>query len=210
AQRADRAVEDRGRSVRPRPQLMAAMLPQVGRDLLAELVQLLEPGVRAVASGAARVREVGAEHRREHGVRFGNRTRAGEKLLDLVDDPVGLADPDRMIDAGDLHVLRAGDIAREIAPRLRPHTRILVAVDDERRNANRREDAADVDLAVHPRQRDRTSRASPEPLEAGPPRAEAFVADEVRTEALQRAAVAPARLGHRDEGLDLLLGEHAG
>ena len=79
---------------------------------------------------------------------------AGEELLDLVEQRVLVADPRQVVVAGQLDEAARRGSARRGSGRPRRNGAVAGAVEDERRHADRRQDVADVDLGVHPRQRD--------------------------------------------------------
>ena len=88
-------------AIRPAADLAAAVCRSTV-PRFAEPRHAVEPDRAA----ARRVGDVGRQHGGQHAVGLGDRPHAGEELLDLVDHAVDIADPDRVIDAGDLDVFR--------------------------------------------------------------------------------------------------------
>ena len=78
------------------------------------------------------------------------------------------ADPGQMVVAGELHERRSGDAFGEVPARLDGDHPVARAVDDERRDADGAQDRPDIDLGVHPGQRDRGPRAGAHPDVARP------------------------------------------
>src|SRR5579863_8677206 len=93
--------------------------------------------------------------------------RAGQKLLDLVDYAIGVTEKRKMIDAGQLDILGFRHQSREIAPAFDAHATVTAAVHDQRRYADRWEDMADIDLAVHSRDCERRGGADAQPFQTG-------------------------------------------
>ena len=102
------------------------------------------------------------------------RTRSGpsigarprQEFLDLVGERVDITGPRDMIGAGQFDVFRTGDRSAEEPARLDVDARVVRAMQDERRHADRVEDVAHVDLAILAHERGNVRRARTEPLEA--------------------------------------------
>ena len=117
---------------------------------------LEEDAPRAVAEacrGLGRTDDVGEQDRSEHAVDVGGRAHAGEEFLHFVEHCVLVPYPRQMIDAGELDQARTGDVPRQEASFLDVGVQIAHALQDQRRHANRRQHGADIDLRVHPQQR---------------------------------------------------------
>ena len=69
---------------------------------------------------------------------------AGEELLDLGQDLVGLGKPGCVVRAVDLEVPRAGNVVGEVAAALHRH-QVLAGIDDQGGRGERRQDRLDVD-----------------------------------------------------------------
>src|SRR5437762_707891 len=74
--------------------------------------------------------------------------RASEELLDLTDDAPGIADPWEVVVTRHLDKRRTRDVLGEIPPCADCDHAVAGAVKDQRRDANRLEDGANVDLGV--------------------------------------------------------------
>ena len=136
------------------------------------LVEQLAPApVAELGRALGRADDVGEEHGREHAIRLGPGPDAREELLDLVDDRVGIARPDEVLVAGELDELRARDLLRRssVPPRRstsRSPARWRTSVGT--RIVGRT--LADVDLRVHPQERDGGARAGAAPQVGRPAR----------------------------------------
>ena len=70
---------------------------------------------------------------------------AGEELLDLGQDRVGIGEPGRVVRAVDLEVPRAGDVVGKIAAQLHRNDGVLAGMDDQGWRGDRRQDRPHVD-----------------------------------------------------------------
>ena len=153
-----------------------------------------EPG-----GGRAGAREAYQQKRREHARMLGRRAHAGHEFLDLIDDAVDIAGPDRMVAAGQFDKTRAPDFFRQIAPSADLDARVVGAMDDHRGYADRRQHRAYVDRRVHARERDRGGRTRRQPLIAAPPVVETLVPALVRRKARDAGAGPPSGFDAADE-----------
>ena len=81
------------------------------------LEQLAPATVAELGRAFGGAHDVGEQHGRQHPVRLGAAAHAGEELLDLVEDRVGVAHEGQVIVARELDVLRAGDVLGHVAAR---------------------------------------------------------------------------------------------
>src|SRR5512132_4289452 len=102
---------------------------------------------------------VGEQHRREHAVRIGAPADTREELLDLVEEGIDVAGPHEVILARELHEPRPRDPVADVAPLVRLHVGVVRPVEQERRDPDRRQNVAYVDLRVHTHERGRSLRA---------------------------------------------------
>ncbi len=138
SQRARRPVEARNRAVRPLAHDAAAKALDLGFRRRMVVVHEIDPAAVAVLGRAARgLDDIGRDHGREHAVMVGAWPRAGQKLLDLVDHAVDVADPDQMIAARHLDIFGAVDVPGEILPAAHVHAHVLAAVEDQGRHPHR-------------------------------------------------------------------------
>ena len=96
--------------------------------------------------GAHDVRE---HHGGQHAVGLGPVTDARQELLDLAQDGLAVAHPGKMIVAGQLDVLRTANTLGEVSAARDTVHEIPLAMNDERRDANGREDAPRVGVGDH-------------------------------------------------------------
>src|SRR5207245_9872698 len=83
-------------------------------------------------------------------------------------------------------VLAAGNPFRDVAPLFDDDGAITPAMEDERRDRDRRKHESNVDLAIHPSKGGGRARAGREPLEPGKPVRVALVAGLARGKVLER------------------------
>src|SRR5438067_8763465 len=136
-----------------------------GRVMLFEHVT--PGGVAQRCRSLRRTDDVGEKNGREHSIRLQCRADASEKLLDLVENVLLIAGPGQVIDAGELDELRTGNALRDIAALPNICVQVAGAVEDERRDADRRQNLPNVDLRVHLRERKGRPRARGEPEISG-------------------------------------------
>jgi hypothetical protein len=74
---------------------------------------------------AARIDKTQAQQRCQDAVGLGDSVRTGQEFLDLVNQPIDVADEDEVILAGELHILRSWDVIGEVSPLLDPSQRIV-------------------------------------------------------------------------------------
>ena len=123
--------------------------------------QPLPAGVSELGRQSRRPDDVGEQHGREHPARIEHRPDAGHEVLDLGDDRVLVAGPDEVVGAGQLDVLRARDVLGEVAPVRDAEAHGGLAVDDQRRDADRRQHVPNVALVDEADDRLGAARASP-------------------------------------------------
>ena len=121
-----------------------------------------------------------------------------------------VAGPDDVIGARKLDELGARDVLRQKATTLHIHPRIAGPMEHESRNADRREDVANIDLAVHSHQRDHRRRTCAQSFEARPPLLETLVCDLRRREGAQARAAPPRRIDLVQEGLEPIRRQNPG
>ena len=112
--------------------------------------------------------DVREQHCGQHSVVLGVPADAGQELLDLADDSVRVTDPRQVVLAGHLNEARAGDVFGEVAPGRDRECPVASAVQDQRWNADRFEDGSNVDLGVHPGEREHGGRAGAQAQVARP------------------------------------------
>ena len=120
--------------------------------------------IAEIERALGRADDVGEQDCREHPVTLVRVPDARDELLDLVDDRVHVSHPWVVGVAGQLDVLRARDVLGEIAAVLDPDCPIISPMEDERGDVDRREDAAHVDLGVHPYELHQGARAAGGPV----------------------------------------------
>jgi hypothetical protein len=79
------------------------------------LEQLAPRAVAELRDALGRAHDVGEEHGRQQTIRLGPAAHAGEELLDLVEQCVGVAGPDEVVVARKLDVSRSRDLLRDPA-----------------------------------------------------------------------------------------------
>src|SRR6266545_7499610 len=189
------AIERRKKSVTRRLLLTAA---ETNKLLAHQRVVLLEEALPSLIADAGRelgrADDIGEHDRRKHAVDRTRRPDSGEKLLHLIQKRILIADPGQMIVSRKLDKFGAGDPGRDVAPFLDVDVEIAGAMEDERRNADRRQDAADIDLRIHAQQRHRRTRArGPSPVR-GKAAPKCFVAYLARNVVVEIHQVAPLAL----------------
>ena len=172
ADRARGAVERGERPVARRLELMAAEPGQLSANHLVVALDELEPGTVAALGGRLRrTDDLGDEQRHQGSIPVhGERCRAafGEERLDGVEDLIRV-DRDEVIGSGQLDEAGAGDPLGDVATFLDPHVEVGAAVHDESRDADRRQQRADVDPRVHLHQRLDCARAGGGAATLAPP-----------------------------------------
>src|SRR5207253_2135399 len=92
----------------------------------------LPPAAVAKARGGFRgTDDVGEHHRRQHAIDRRNVALAGEELLDLVDNRVGVARDEEVILAVELNEARSADAFRDVASQAERHDSVAAAVQDQ-------------------------------------------------------------------------------
>jgi hypothetical protein len=128
------------------------------------------PRLVAEDVGAIRGAHDVAEHDRgEDAIVLRRRPDAGQELLDLVDDRIGVPGVGQVVDARELHELRPRDVCGEVSRVARVAEGIIQALEDERRDLDRGENRPHVDLGIHHEVLDRVARAEGESLMPSPP-----------------------------------------
>ena len=89
--------------------------------------------------------DVGEHHRREDAVGVVGAARAGDELLDLVKQRVGVAREVDVVVAGQLQVARARDVGGQVTAVADVDEAIAAAMDDQRRDLDRRQHCAHVE-----------------------------------------------------------------
>ena len=147
---------------------------------------------------AGRARGQGRRHdRRQHAVGVDRIVAVAEEVLDGVEHRVLVADERQVIVAGQLDQRRARDPAGDVAAFVDRQQPIVGAVQDQRRHADRRQHVADVDVGVHPRQRQRRAGAGAHPQVGAPPVAERRVVRRRSARAPRGRPVRPTCVGSR-------------
>ena len=116
---------------------------------------------------------------------------AGQELLDLSENAIGVADPWQVVISRHLDQRCFRDVLGEVAPGLDRNGAVAAPVDDQGRDANRLENRPDVDLGVHPRESEHRRRAGTHPKVAGPVGAETLVVDPARCPDVQSDRATP-------------------
>jgi hypothetical protein len=83
--------------------------------LVMRVKKITPPLVAQVRRSIGRRDDVGEQDRGEHAVRFSRVPRAGQELLDLVDQGVAVAGVDQVVLAWELDELGPGDVLRQVA-----------------------------------------------------------------------------------------------
>ena len=123
------------------------------------LVDEIAPAaVVELARALGRTDDVRKEDGRKDAIRLDGLAHAGQELLDLGEDFVAV-DPRQVVDAGQLHVSRGGDVPRKPARALDVADRIVGPMDDERRDVHGGRNLPHVYLERHLHERDRVVRA---------------------------------------------------
>lgn len=99
----------------------------------------------------------------------------GEEVLDLVQKGILVAHPRQVVRPGELHEPRAGDLLGDPAAFLHECVSVVGAMQDQRGNLDRRQDAPNVDLGVHPHECRRGAGAGTLPEVRGEPARESLV-----------------------------------
>src|ERR1700751_4541793 len=122
---------------------------------------------------------------------------AGEELLDLGQDRVGLREPGRVVRAVDLEVPRTGDVVGEVAAELHRYG-VVAGVDDQGGRGERRQDRPHVDPEIRFQCRSQHPRAGAHALE----HPELAYRPDRREHSLGCCAAAPRREGDAAEFLE--------
>ena len=219
-----RPVERREEPVARRVDLAAAEALELTSDDRVVTLDEVAPTLVADARGGLRgLDDVGEENGREHPIGFGAAANSGQELLHLAEHRVGVADPGQVVAARELHDARAGDSRADHGRLVRRRHQVLAGgsprcgavtetcvlpVEDERRDMDGREHRADVDLAVHPMQRDRCARARRVAEERAPPLPVTLVARQARRRDRRVDRVRPAVFDLPERLLELLARDH--
>ncbi len=107
-------------------------------DGIEALDQFLPSPVSEFGGPLGGTHDVDEEHGCQYTVGLQIRARAGEELLDLLDDRVLIADPGEVVLPGQLNVLRAGNALRGVAAALDTADAVARAVHDEGGNPDGR------------------------------------------------------------------------
>ena len=125
-------------------------------------------GVAELGGSRGGAHDVGEEDGGQHPVRVVRRSGAGEELLDLVHELVGVLGEPEVVGAVELHVPGVGDLVRQVPPELGPRDLIMRSLEHQGRGLDDREQLADVGqhrLPVVVRDGTGRDRAAPEPDE---------------------------------------------
>jgi hypothetical protein len=169
------------------------------------LVEQLSPPMvaerRRPLGGADDVRE---QHRGQHPFEVGTAPLAGEELLDVVEQRLGVTDPEHVVRAGELDQRRPLDVRREIATVLDGRGAVVHPVEDQGGHVDDLEDVAHVAAAVDAEEGACRRRARAPVTRPVPPTAKFGVAGEGGHDKVE----APATFVRRVDGVvDHLLGE---
>ena len=113
-------------------------------------------------------------------VRLQHGSFARQKLLDLGHQQVGVADPGNVIIARKLDELCCRNLPGHVASALAGLRSIAAPVEDQGGYPDRRKDRADVDLDIHPIERDASARAGGYAHVVRPPLTHALVVGDTR------------------------------
>ena len=168
---ARRTVEGSENAIAGCLDLMAAETSEIASDRGVMTIEQVMPTAIAERGGfLGRADDVGKENGSEHPVDLDWRPRTGQKLLDGIGDLHGIvADEWYVIFSRKLDIARAGNVLGEITSTLDVDGHVFGSMDDKRRHPDRREDIADIDLAVHAHEGGSSGRACAKPLKPAPP-----------------------------------------
>ena len=139
-----------------------------------------------------RSHDVREEHRGQHAVRLVRLAHAGEELLHLRQQPVGIFREEQVVAAHELHVLRAWNVFREIATVLDAREGIARAMQDQGRHADCRQDRPGVGVERAAQKRDGGPGTGRESLVPRPPIAHRLVVGLARHQCFERDTFAPS------------------
>src|SRR5262245_41880721 len=170
------------------------------RELLADErmvgLQHVPPAPIAELAGlACRINDVGEHDRRQNPVGLRSPPDAGQEFLDLVEIRVRVAAEDEMIVAGQLDVLGAGDALGHVAAGPYRDGAITAAVEDQRRNPDRRQHIARVDVPVHLHEGTVGARAGARTQKVRPPLAKPRIRGHAGRACLEPDRAAPVAHG---------------
>ena len=109
--------------------------------------------------GVGRADDIGEQDRGQHPIGHRHRPHAGDEILDFRRDGVAPATQGNVVHAGQLDQFRIVDVLGQIAAVLDDDQPVAAAMQDERRDVDRREHGPDVGFLVHPEQRKPRRRA---------------------------------------------------
>ena len=96
-----------------------------------------------------RIDDVGEYDGGEHPVDNRDRTRPGQKLLHLREDPVAGVKKDKMVGPRNLHQSGVRNAGGQFATAFDVDQRVTRQMDDEGRNLYGRKNSGNIDLAIH-------------------------------------------------------------
>jgi hypothetical protein len=166
--------------------LTTSMALQAGAEHGVVRVGQRAPLAVAQASGLLRRRDdvreqdCGGDH-----VAFGGLVRAGQELLDLVEEGVGVAHEEQVVVAGQLDVGRAGDALGEVATGADPDEAVPGSMQDQCGDGKGREQRPHILTKDLPHPHGHSIHPDAEACAPCPPRPECFVARFAGSRALQ-------------------------
>ena len=96
--------------------------------------------------------DIEAKNRGQHSIELGRVLNAGEEFFDLVQNHFLIANEGQVIVARELNIFRAGNPPSHVASTTDICVQVARPMNEERRNANRRQDACDINLRIHVRE----------------------------------------------------------
>ena len=147
--RAGGSVEPGEEAVARRVDLTAVEALELAPDLgVVPAEQLLPSFVAELDRSLGGVDDVGKQHGGQNALYRRHRTNTGEELLDLVEHAVGVAREEQVVGAIELDELGPGDAIGEVATHLEPQHPVVPPVEHKRRDLDRGQHIADVQLRI--------------------------------------------------------------
>ena len=165
--------------------------------------QPLPPGVSQFGRQLRRADDVGEHQGREHPAWIEHRSNARHEVLDLGNDRVLIAGPDEVVGAGQLDVLGTRDVLGEIPPVRDAEAHGRLAVDDQRRDSDRRQDVPHIALVDEADDRLGAARRRRAPLVLRPRAADPLIAGDRRREQVDHHPAAGVALRNLERGRQL-------
>jgi hypothetical protein len=132
---------------------------------------------------------------RDH-VGLGAAAGTGQELFDLVHDRIDVTGEEGVVSAREHHEPSPGDVPSQVAARAEADVAVLLSVQDQGGDRDRRQQRTDIPFGSNPRGLSEQLGADAEALGPGPPRPKPFIRTPPRGEQLQDRARVPPRLGH--------------